>query len=195
MCHYITNTNTNTNTKTPPPLHLSVIIFIIFIKTIIHPHHVNIHVSWFKNLIVLTWATGSILLRFVKFCQKFANLERSTELLYCNSFPLTLYRGSRGQGLVGSCDWCLDCVPVLRGIDITHRPELHRDGDDGDNVWYYDPHWCLMMMATSIMMILKIAQPFQSKRSPGAPPSSATAPGLHLSMFHTNNTLCSLKWL
>ena len=80
---------------------------------------------------------------------------------------------------------------MLKTRIVSALPDTHKLEWNEENV--YDPDRCLMMMATSTMMILEIAQPFQSKRSPGAPPSSATAPGLHLSMFHTNNTLHSLE--
>ena len=92
MCHYITNTNTNT--KTPPPLHLSVVIFIIFIKTIIHPHHVNIHVSSIVIVQKSNCLDVSYRVDFAPFCQilseicKFREKDGITVLLQLSSdFP------------------------------------------------------------------------------------------------------------
>ena len=99
MCHYITNTNTNT--KTPPPLHLSVVIFIIFIKTIIHPHHVNIHVSSIVIVQKSNCLDVSYRVDFAPFCQilseicKFRDNDGITVLQQLSSdFPQWQWRAA-----------------------------------------------------------------------------------------------------
>ena len=101
MCHVPLHHKYKYKFKDTPPLHLSVVIFIIFIKTIIHPHHVNIHVSSIVIVQKSNCLDVSYRVDFAPFCQilseicKFRDNDGITVLQQLSSdFPQWQWRAA-----------------------------------------------------------------------------------------------------